>query len=80
MTEVKFCNVPAFYEISVKALYKKIIMLPHMARLFPDVFPKGRSCCRSYMYNCFNSIYPDQVKELIDHANKQRYGVENDKI
>ena len=42
MTEVRFCNPPAFDEIGVRALYDKVLKLPGMAQYFPDKLPKGR--------------------------------------
>ena len=30
MSEVNFCNVPAYDEIGVKALYSKVVNLPNM--------------------------------------------------
>ena len=31
------------------------------------------------MYNVWNTIYPDDVKKVIDHANSQRYAIDADK-
>ena len=80
MSEVRFCNVPAFDEIGVKNLYAKIIKKEGMAALFPDKYPKGRSAERQYMYNCLNTLHPDVVKNIIEFANSQRYTVDNDKV
>ena len=59
MREVSFCNVPAYDEIGVKALYDKVVKMPGMAELMPDKFPKGKSCNLEYMYNCWNTVHPD---------------------
>ena len=69
MKEVSFINAPAFDEIGVKNLYARIIQIEGMADYFPDRFPKGRFCDREYMYNVWNTLYPDDVKAGIDHAN-----------
>ena len=50
-----------------------------MSVYFNDEYPKGRSCCKSYMMNVFNSKYPDKVAALIAHANKQRHSINSDK-
>ena len=34
ISEVRFCNAPAFEEIGVKALYERVIKLPNMAQYF----------------------------------------------
>lgn len=79
MQEVKFVNVPAFDEIGVKKLYDKVIQRPNMSKYFPDKYPKGRQCCRQYMYNVWATIHPDDVKRVIEHANSQRYAITEDK-
>jgi hypothetical protein len=75
MSEVRFCNPPAFDEISVKAMYDKAIKRPNMAKYFPTKYAKGRSCCKEYFYNIWNTVHPNDVKEIIAHANEQRYGL-----
>ena len=35
---------------------------------------------REYFYNCFNTIYPEDVAAIIKYANEKRYTVSNDKI
>ena len=32
------------------------------------------------MFNTWNSIHPDQVKEVIDYANQVRFGLDNEKV
>ena len=69
ISEVRFINPPLFDEIGVKNLYKDVIKQPGMKEYFPDEFPKGCQCDRSYFYNVWNTQYPEQVKETIDYAN-----------
>lgn len=80
MTEVRFINPPAFDEIGVKNLYNKVVAMKGMDRYFPGKYPKGRQCCRGYMYNVWNTLYPADVKEVIDYANRQRYDISAEKI
>jgi len=70
MSDVNFCNPPAYDEIAVKNLYEKVIAQPGMAELFPDSYPKGRTCCRAYMFNCWNTLHPKMVREVIEYANQ----------
>ena len=49
--------------------------MERMADYFPDKFPKNTQCDKAYFYNVWNSLYPEQVKEVINHANAQRYTV-----
>ena len=78
MVEVSFINPPLFDEISVKRLYNDVVQQPLIKDYFPDEFPKGCQCDRAYFYNVWNTKYPKQVKEAIDHANAQRYTVSNE--
>ena len=70
MSEVRFVNVPSFDEISVKALYKQVVSDPKIAEYFPSKYPKGMQCSREYMFNIWNTKKPDEVKAVIDHANR----------
>ena len=42
MSDVAFCNPPAYDETGVKSLYEKVLQQPGMAKYFPDKYPKGR--------------------------------------
>ena len=59
MSEVRFINPPLFDEIGVKNLYQDVIKQPEMKVYFPDEFPKGCQCDRSYFYNVWNTRYPE---------------------
>ena len=78
MADVRFINVPLFDEIAVKNIYKDVSQLPLVKDCYPDEIPKGCQIDRSYFFNIYNSKYPEQLKETIDHANKQRYTVSNE--
>ena len=80
MHQVRFCNAPAYDEIGVKALYEKVIKQPDMAQYFPDKFPKGQQCDKQYLYNVWNSMHPEDVQKLFEHANSVRYSLEADKV
>ena len=77
--DVKFIIAPLFDEIGVKALYEKVIKRPDMAKYFPDKYPKGKTCNREYMYNIWHTIHPDEVQQVIAHANSQRYSITAEK-
>ena len=70
MKDVRFTNVPTYDEIAVKHMYKKALLLPGMSELMPDQLPKTKVMDRSYFYNCFNTMYPDEVAALVKYANR----------
>ena len=39
-----------------------------MKEYFPDKYAKGRQSDHDYMFNIANTLYPDIIKQLIDHA------------
>ena len=41
MAQVRFINVPAYAEISVKHMYPKLMKLEGMSKYFPDKYAKG---------------------------------------
>jgi len=79
MTEVRFINPPAFDEIGIKALYDEALKMQGKTKYFPDKYAKSRQCDRSYFYNVLNSLYPEEVKEVINHANRQRFTITEEK-
>lgn len=80
MSDVRHINFPAYDEIGVKAIYAKAIKMKGMAQYFPDKYPKGMQCDKSYFYNVWNTHHPDDVKEVISYANSQRYSVTSQKV
>ena len=78
MQDVRFVNPPSYDEIGVKALYSKVIQEDGMKDYFPSKYPKGLQCDKSYFYNIWNTLYQDQVAEVIKYANSQRFTVSND--
>ena len=80
MQDVRFCNVPVYDEIGVKALYDDALKMPQMVDYFPDKLPKGKTMAREYFYNVWNTLHPDSVKNVIEYANSQRYAVDNEEV
>ena len=79
MAQIKPVNVPFWDECGVKNIYDKVLAQPGMKDYFPDKYPVGRQCSRKYMYTVWNSIHPDQVKEVIEYASAQRYGTQHER-
>ncbi len=51
-----------------------------MSKYFPDSYPIGRMCDRSYMYNVWNTKHPDDVKQVICYANEMRYSLASERV
>lgn len=46
-------------------------------RFFPDVFPKGREPDRAYTFNVLNTMKPEYVQGIVQHAQRIRNTAEN---
>ena len=45
---------------------------------FPDSYPKGRVCDREFMFNVVNTLHPDVVTRIREHALEVRFVVNDD--
>ena len=79
LRDVKFVTVPKYDELSVKALYHKLVSLPNMALYFPDKYAKGRQCDREYLFNIAQTLHPNVMEELIAYAHKHRHDIAGEK-
>ena len=44
-----------------------------LALYLPDHFAKGRQIDRQYWFDVFNTVYPDQLKIILDTARNHRH-------
>ena len=49
-----------------------------MMSFFPDKYPKDKGPPREYFFNILNTIHPDYLANLMQHANKQRMTTEGE--
>ena len=62
----------------MKALYPQAIADEKVKRFLPDSTQKSKPLDRQFFFNILNSVYPKFVKELVEHASKQRHQPEQD--
>lgn len=70
--EVKTVSVPLYDELSVKKFYPMFQADKEVMRYLPDPTPDGRLPDRKYFFNILNTLKPDYMKKVIEHANNQR--------
>ena len=75
-SEVRHVEVTRYDELSVKALWPQFKKDEAMAKYFPDKFPIGKGPPREYFFNVLNTVHPDYLEQVMDHANKQRMTAE----
>ena len=57
---------------------KQLLKKQDVQHIIPDAFSPGKGPSREYFYNVLNTVHPDFLKRLLDHANKQRMTVEGE--
>ena len=45
---------------------------------FPDKYPKDKGPPREYFFNILNTIHPDYLQQVMEHASKQRMTTEGE--
>ena len=65
-------NVPLYDELSVKKFYPKAQQDKTVMKFLPDPRPDGRLPDRVYFFNILNTVHPEYMKKVIEHANEQR--------
>ena len=73
MEEVKHVNIPKYDEVSVKSIFPLFKLDHRIMQFLPNTLPKDKLPDRQYFFNCLNTVYPENVKKLLDHANKLRF-------
>jgi len=62
--------VPHYEELSVKALWPQFSNEDDVKKYFPDELIPGKGPPREYFFNVLNTLQPDFLKQMMDHANK----------
>ena len=70
---VNYIHVPAYDELGVKNLWKDLKDDKAFNIYFQDEYPNGRYPSREYFYNILNTIYPEYLQQIMEHANKERF-------
>ena len=79
-SEVNEITVPKYDEISVTALYPHFAKDEEFLSYFPSKYPKGKGPPRKYFFNVLNTLHPEYLQQVMDHANKQRMTSEGEGI
>ena len=76
--QVNFIHVPHWDELSVKNLWKDLKEDEAFRIYFQDEYAEERGPSRKYFFDILNSIYPDYLSQIMNHASKQRFTVDGD--
>ena len=80
LNQVSRINVPLYDELSVANIWPMMKSDEKFMMYFPRKMAKNRVPDREYMFNILNTIQPNYLQALINHANEQRNSVSNEAI
>ena len=66
-------TVPNYKELAVKNLWPEVKDDEDVVVYFDDA-PEGKFPARDYFFNVLNTIHPEFLRQVIDHANSMRHG------
>ena len=72
MARVRTINVPLYDELSVKKFYPMFQGDEEVMRYLPDPTPDMRLPDRTYFFNILNTIKPEYMRSVVEHANNLR--------
>ena len=68
--EVDYVSVPQWDELGVLKLWKNLKDDVAFNVYFQDRYNEQKSPNRDYFFNILNTVYPDYLKNIVDHARK----------
>ena len=74
--EVREVAVPKYDELSVVKLYPTFKDDKKFLSFFPDKFPKDKGPPRDYFFNILNTLHPEYLAQIMEHAGKQRFAAD----
>ena len=75
---VEKINVPMYDELSVKELFPELRKDDQFMLYMPDKLPAKKLPAREYFMDVLNTLYPDYLEQIIQHACQQRHTVQDD--
>ena len=73
--DVKAIKVPLYEELNVDKLWKHYHLDERLHKYLPDHVAKGRQVNRKWFFDLFNSLAPEVLQEIIDHAESVRSNI-----
>ena len=79
-TEVNYIAVPHYDELSVKNLWPEVKKDGKFLQYFPSVYPKGKGPPRKYFFDVLNTVMPEYLSMILNHANEARMAADGEKM
>ena len=71
-SHVQKVSVPHYDELSVKSLWPQFSKDKEFTQYFPDKYPVGKGPPRQYFFDILNTLHPEYLQQVMNHANEQR--------
>ena len=62
--------MPKYDELSVRNIFPKFQSDPLVMQYLQDEYPKDRFPDREYFFTVLNTVHPEYVRKMIEHANQ----------
>ena len=72
MSDIKPINIPKFDELSVRNIFPKFKDDAAVMKYLQDKYPNERFPDRGYFFTVLNTVRPEYVRQIVEHANKVR--------
>lgn len=70
--DVNSVKIPHYEELNVATIWSHYRHDDRLRHFMPDHISKGRQIDRTWFFNVFHTLAPEVVREIVDHAEKQR--------
>ena len=70
---MNYVNVPHYEELSVNKLWPTLKDDAEFNIYFQDKYPDDKGPNHDYFFNILNTVYPDYLQQVTEHASKQRF-------
>ena len=74
--DINYIHVPAYEELSANRLWKDMKDDAAFNIYFQDDYANQKAPSRDYFFCLLNTIYPEYLKKIMDHATKERHSAE----
>ena len=75
---MNYVNVPHYEELSVNKLWPTLKDDDDFNIYFQDKYPDDKGPNHDYFFNILNTVYPDYLQQVTEHASKQRFTAEGE--
>ena len=77
--QVNYIHVPHWDELSVKRMWADLCKDAGFNIYFQDKYQDAKGPNRDFFFNILNTVYPDYLTQVMQHASHQRFAADGEK-